>query len=71
MTNLFGILIKSKRNTGQRECAAEIGISPPTLSRIENGAIPDLATFKAIRNWIGMEADFLLDLIDSKVVKND
>lgn len=38
---------------GIREIAKEIGISPATLSRIENGKIPDLETFGKICSWLG------------------
>jgi transcriptional regulator with XRE-family HTH domain len=38
---------------GIREVANEVGISPATLSRIENGKIPDLDTFGKICSWLG------------------
>lgn len=37
---------------GIRNTAREIGISPATLSRIENGRIPDLETFGKICGWL-------------------
>lgn len=37
---------------GIREAAREIGVSPATLSRIENGKIPDLETFGKICEWL-------------------
>ena len=33
-------------------CAKQIGISKPTLSRIENGNMPDLLTFFKIVKWL-------------------
>lgn len=47
-------LVKSKRaNKGLREVAAEIGnVSPSTLSRVENGRIPDMETFLLICDWL-------------------
>jgi transcriptional regulator with XRE-family HTH domain len=37
-------------------CAKEIGISKPTLSRVENGSMPDLLTFFKIVKWLGSDA---------------
>ena len=37
-------------------CAKLIGISKPTLSRIENGSIPDLINFFKIVKWLGSDA---------------
>ena len=45
---------------GVREAAREIGISPTTLSRIENGNVPDLQTFKKICDWIGADPGLIL-----------
>ena len=38
---------------GIREAAKEVGISHATLSRVENGKIPDLDTFGKICVWLG------------------
>ena len=37
---------------GIRAAAAEVGVSPATLSRVENGNIPDLETFGKICSWL-------------------
>ena len=43
-----------------REVAQEIGISPPTLMRIENGRTPDVETFGKVCRWLGIDpGDFL------------
>jgi len=39
---------------GVRAAAGEIGISPATLSRIENGRVPDLDTLKKVCTWLGV-----------------
>lgn len=36
-------------------CCKQIGISKPTLSRIENGNMPDLLTFFKILKWLGKD----------------
>jgi transcriptional regulator with XRE-family HTH domain len=52
----LGEAVKAKRGSeGIRAAASEIGISPATLSRIENGHLPDLETFRRICTWL--EAD--------------
>lgn len=51
-----------ERRAGQgiRDAAREVGVSPATLSRVENGKIPDLETFSKICRWLGEDpADFL------------
>ena len=37
---------------GLRQLAAEIGISPTTLSRIEKGHMPDAKTLQSIWGWL-------------------
>lgn len=37
---------------GIREAAKEVGISPATLSRVENRKVPDLETFGKICRWL-------------------
>lgn len=49
----FGRLIVIKRGTrGVRAAAAEADVSPATLSRVENGHMPDLATFAKLCKWL-------------------
>ena len=57
----FADLVSQRRGTlGLRAAAKEIGISPATLSRIENEHVPDLATFALICEWLGVDpSDFL------------
>jgi transcriptional regulator with XRE-family HTH domain len=51
--NDLGKMIVAKRGTrGVRAAALEAGVSPATLSRVENGHMPDLATFAKLCKWI-------------------
>lgn len=60
LTNL-GTAVKDKRgNRGIREIAAEMEISSATLSRVENGKIPDLKTFSKICRWLKVDASDIL-----------
>jgi transcriptional regulator with XRE-family HTH domain len=46
--------IQEKRaGKGVREAALEVGVSPATLSRVENRKVPDLETFGKICRWLG------------------
>jgi transcriptional regulator with XRE-family HTH domain len=45
-----------------RKAAAEIGIGHATLSRIENGNIPDLETFAKICVWLGEDPTSVLGM---------
>lgn len=53
LENIGREVIDKRANTGIRAMAAEIGISPSTLSRIENGHLPDLDTFRKVCEWLG------------------
>jgi transcriptional regulator with XRE-family HTH domain len=52
-------MIRAKRDEkGLRETAKEIGdISASTLSRIEQGKMPDLDTFMRLCDWLGVSPD--------------
>ena len=55
--------IREKRaSKGIREAAKEIGISAATLSRVENGKVPDLDTFGRICAWTGDNPSTFLGL---------
>lgn len=53
LEELAGLIRQKRGSMGVRAAAAEIGISPTTLSRIENGHIPDMQTLEKTCNWIG------------------
>ena len=52
-------LVRAKRgDRGLRIVAKEIGdVSASTLSRIEQGKVPDLDTFARLCHWLGVSAD--------------
>ncbi len=53
---ILGQILQRKRGSmGVRAAAGEIGISPATLSRIENGRVPDLDTLKKVCTWLGVD----------------
>ena len=57
----LGLLVSEKRGTvGVRVTAAVIGISPATLSRVENGHLPDLANFRKICQWLEIDPATIL-----------
>lgn len=52
-------MVKSKRgNTGLRALASQIKISPSTLSRIEQGNLPDIETYLKICEWLEVSPDY-------------
>ncbi len=52
-------MVKSKRGKkGLRAAGTEIGISAPTLSRIEQGNLPDIETYVKICDWLGVKTDY-------------
>lgn len=53
--DLGSMLARRRGNMGVRAAAREIGISPTTLSRIENGHVPDIGTLDKVCAWLGEE----------------
>ena len=55
-TKLLAALTRSQRGSrGLREIAKEIGnVSPSTLSRVENGKMPDMETFLLLCDWLSV-----------------
>jgi transcriptional regulator with XRE-family HTH domain len=49
---MFNEMLTEKRRIGVREFAKRIGISAPTLSRIENGRTPDINTYLKLCQWL-------------------
>jgi len=58
-TALLASMLKSKRgNRGLRAVSQEIGdVSTATLSRIEQGKIPDVTTFIRVCKWMDITTD--------------
>lgn len=55
----FSEMIKSKRgNKGLRALASEIQISASTLSRIEQGNLPDIETYLKLCEWLEVSTDY-------------
>lgn len=59
----IGALVRERRGArGVRDAAKEIGVSAATLSRIENGKQPDLATFEKLCRWLRISPSEFLDV---------
>ena len=58
-TDKLAAMVKSKREgRGLRVVAKELGdVSASTLSRIEQGSIPDVNTFLMLCNWLEVPTD--------------
>lgn len=55
-TSKLSAMVRTKRgSSGLRAAAAKLGneVSPSTLSRIENGKVPDMETFLLLRGLAG------------------
>lgn len=73
-TELLAGMVKSKRGTrGLRTIAEEIGgVSAPTLSRIEQGKVPDVETFIKLCKWLEKSTDtFILNSADGTASNKD
>jgi DNA-binding Xre family transcriptional regulator len=54
------LLMERRGNEGIREFAKKLGISPATLSRVENGKLPDLETFSKICDKLDLDPSDIL-----------
>lgn len=52
-----------ERGMSIRAAATEIGTSPATLSRVENGRLPDVKTFAAMIAWAGINPNWALMVV--------
>lgn len=58
-TNKFSEMIKSKRGKiGLRQLSTEIGVSPSTLSRVEQGNLPDIETYIKLCKWLEVSPNY-------------
>ena len=62
-------LLEKRGDRGVREVAAEIGISPATLSRVERGYLPDIETFGKICRWLDLDPGQVLGVPSSTRAK--
>lgn len=59
----LGRLLAAKRGSrGVRMAALEAGVSAATLSRVENGHMPDLETFAKLCKWLNRDPNEFLGL---------
>src|ERR1700726_4981539 len=59
----LGAMLRDRRGgKGIREVAQEIGISPATLTRVEGGRLPDIATFQKMCSWLRANPAEILDI---------
>jgi DNA-binding Xre family transcriptional regulator len=57
----LGKLVRDRRGAHRlRDTAKAIGISAPTLMRIENGRLPDIETFGKVCHWLEIQPGDLL-----------
>ncbi|HVJ05874.1 MAG TPA: helix-turn-helix transcriptional regulator [Candidatus Saccharimonadales bacterium] len=53
---------RSAKSISWRQLAKEAGVSPSTLTRMQQGKSPDVNTFSALTQWLGTPAErFYLD----------
>lgn len=58
----LGAKVREKRGDSKlRDTADRIGISAPTLMRVEAGRIPDVLTFGKICQWLEISPESFLD----------
>lgn len=70
-TKKLSDMIRSKRGEkGLREVAKEIGnVSSSTLSRIEQGNLPDIDTYVQLCKWLEVSTDFFTENAENTTEK--
>lgn len=68
LRNIGPLLLEKRRGRGIREVAREIGISPATLSRVENGRVPNVEAFRKICDWLQMD---MAEILGTKMKNNN
>lgn len=61
LESLGRMIVKKRGDQGVRAAAKEVGVSPSTLSRVENGHLPDLENFRKICTWLGIDPASVVD----------
>ena len=64
--SLGKLALDRRAERGIREVAAEVGVSPATLSRVERGKMPDLETFGKICKWLRVDPASVLGIARAK-----
>lgn len=62
IAQLAARVLQQRADKGVRAAASEVGVSPATFSRVENGGVPDLETFGKICRWLGEDPAIYLGL---------
>ncbi|AYC39771.1 helix-turn-helix domain-containing protein [Streptomyces griseorubiginosus] len=53
---------RTKKELSWRQLAADVGVSPSTMTRMANGNRPDVDAFLALVQWLGISAEtFMVD----------
>lgn len=62
-TRKLSEMIRSKRgDRGLRDIAKEIDVSSSTLSRVEQGNLPDIETYVKLCRWLEVSTEFFTDV---------
>jgi len=60
--NKLARMVALKRGErGLKEIAKKVSISIPTLSRVEQGRVPDLKTYLSLCKWLEVSADYFVE----------
>ena len=65
LDDLASMVVAKRGKAGLRATATKIGISPATLSRVEQGRLPDLENFGKICRWLQVDPSSILGLGES------
>lgn len=58
--SIYVNMAREKRRIGVREFAKDIGVSASTVSRLENGKMPDVDTFFRVCKWMGIDPKYYM-----------
>lgn len=70
LESLGRLVVKKRGKLGIRAAAKEVGISPSTLSRVENGHLPDLENYRKICMWLDIDPATVVGQVSTGVRTN-
>ena len=71
LDTLGQLILERRGSMGVRAAAREIGVSAATLSRVENGYLPDLHNFRLICRWLDVDPNQILGFTGSKATGDE
>lgn len=71
LDTLGELIVEKRGDKGVRAAAKEMGLSSATLSRVENGYLPDIKNFQLICKWLKIDPNQILGFSSKADARSD